>query len=66
MSRVYTAPAQLGLNQWAFSDDWTVADLNVSEPGGSIASRFHARDLHRVMGPATSGIPMRFLVTLDG
>ena len=27
----------------------------VHEPGGRIACRFHARDVHLVMGPASSG-----------
>ena len=28
--------------------------------------RFHARDVHLVMGPATRGNPVRFRVTIDG
>ena len=34
-------------------------------PGAKISFRFHARDLHLVLGPA-SGKPVRFRVTLDG
>ena len=34
-------------------------------PGGAIAYRFHARDLHLVLG-STSGKPVRFRVTIDG
>ena len=34
--------------------------------GGRIAYRFHARDLHLVMGPAAPGTPVRFRVLLDG
>jgi hypothetical protein len=34
-------------------------------PGGRIAYRFHARDLHLVLGSA-NGKPLRFRVTLDG
>jgi thioredoxin family protein len=33
---------------------------------GRIAFRFHARDLHLVMGPATRGTSVRFRVFLDG
>jgi thiol-disulfide isomerase/thioredoxin len=48
--------------------DWTVerqaAVLNA--PGGRIAYRFHARDLHLVMAPAADGGPVRFRVLLDG
>src|SRR5438270_9836714 len=46
--RVYTAPARLGLNQWALSGDWTVGRqaIVLNEANGRIAYRFHARDLH--------------------
>ena len=65
---VYTAPAALSLNQWALSGDWTVADkatvLNSAD--GQIAYRFHARDLHLVMGPEGRGSSVRFRVLIDG
>ena len=38
----------------------------LEQPGGSIAFRFHARDLHLVMGPSTGRPPVRFRVRLDG
>ena len=64
----YAAPAQLRLNHWALSGDWTVgkqpAVLNTSN--GKIVHRFHARDVHLVMGPATSSNPVRFRVLVDG
>ena len=65
---VYAAPAELGLNRWALSGDWTVAGGSVAlnEPGGRISCRFHARDLHLVMGPAVRGSSVRFRVRLDG
>jgi thiol-disulfide isomerase/thioredoxin len=64
---VYTAPAQLRLNQWALSGDWTMEDqaATLNEAGGQIMYRFHARDLHAVMGPAAPGAPVRFRVLLD-
>jgi hypothetical protein len=34
--------------------------------GGRIAYRFHARDLHLVMGPAVRGGSIRFRVLIDG
>ena len=34
--------------------------------GGTIAYRFHARDLHLVLGPAAGRKPVRFRVTVDG
>jgi thiol-disulfide isomerase/thioredoxin len=66
--RVYAAPAQLSLNQWALSGNWTVRKQAVvlNQVGGRIACRFHARDLHLVMGPAARGTSVRFRVTLDG
>ena len=33
---------------------------------GRIAYRFHARDLHLVMGPPDRGKPVRFRVLIDG
>ena len=33
---------------------------------GKIVFRFHARDLHLVLGPAKDGKPVRFKVTVDG
>jgi hypothetical protein len=34
--------------------------------GGQISYRFHARDLHLVMGPAAPGTFVRFRVLIDG
>ncbi|MET0622269.1 MAG: thioredoxin family protein [Pyrinomonadaceae bacterium] len=67
-SRVYAAPAQLGLNQWALAGEWTAGSgaVVLNKAGGRIAYGFHARDLHLVMGPAARGTSVRFRVTLDG
>ncbi|WP_298355224.1 cytochrome c biogenesis protein DipZ [Rhodoblastus sp.] len=66
-SHVYRS-ADLRLNQWSLAGDWTVgrerAELN--QAGGAIAFRFHARDLHLVLGPGPDGKPVRFRVTIDG
>jgi thiol-disulfide isomerase/thioredoxin len=66
--RVYAAPERLRLNHWALSGDWTVEkQLTVlNKPNGRIAYRFHARDLHLVMGPAARGASVRFRVLIDG
>ena len=66
--RVYAAPARLRLNQWALSGDWTVKKQAtvLNKANGRIAYRFHARDLHLVMGPATRGTSVRFRVLIDG
>jgi len=66
--RVYTLPAQLRLNDWALSGDWTVKRqaTALNKPKGRIAYRFHARDLNLVMGPAAPGTAVRFRVLIDG
>ncbi len=66
--RSYTAPGQLGLNQWALSGDWTLKNEAsfLNNANGRITCRFHARDLHLVMGPAVRGTPVRFRVLIDG
>ena len=38
----------------------------LNKPNGRIAYRFHARDVHLVMGPAADGKPVRFRVLVDG
>jgi hypothetical protein len=66
-SRVYAIPEGVPLNHWALAGKWTIRPENIvlDEPGGSIAFRFHARDAHAVLSPATQEpIPVR--VRLDG
>jgi hypothetical protein len=64
----YRTPTRLKLNHWALSGDGTVGKevtvLNTAN--GQIVYRFHARDLHLVMGTATGGTPVRFRVLIDG
>jgi hypothetical protein len=38
----------------------------LNDANGRIVYRFHARDLHVVMGPATHGASVRFRVSIDG
>jgi len=66
--RVYAAPARLKLNHWALSGDWTVQQeaCVLNKANGRIVSRFHARDLHLVMGPAAQGTSVRFRIRVDG
>jgi len=66
--RVYAAPARVKLNDWALSGDWTVKKdaVVLNKASGRIAYRFHARDLHLVMGPAVRGASVRFRVFIDG
>jgi len=64
----YTVPAELGLNHWALSGDWTMGEeaATLNAAGGQIACRFHARDLNLVMGPAGPGAATQFRVLIDG
>jgi len=64
----YTAPDTLSLNQWALAGDWTVERRAcvLDQAGGSIAFRFHARDVNLVMGPRRRGASVPFRVALDG
>ena len=66
--RVYTAPARLALNQWALAGEWTIGKqaMVLNSPNGRIVYRFHARDLHLVMGPVAQGASVRFRVSIDG
>jgi thiol-disulfide isomerase/thioredoxin len=66
--RVYAAPAQLELNHWALEGDWTAGKQGTvsNKANGRIVFRFHARDLHLVMGPAAMGSQVRFRVRIDG
>jgi Thioredoxin like C-terminal domain/AhpC/TSA family len=65
---VYSTPPELGRNQWALSGAWRIGPVPVvvNEAGGSISYKFHARDLHLVMGPPAGSPPGRFRVRLDG
>ena len=66
--RTYVLPATLKLNQWALAGDWTVERQRIvlKKASGRIAYRFHARDLHLVMGPSAPGTSARFRVFIDG
>jgi len=68
VAHVYSLPKHLELNQWGLSGNWTdhkqVASLDSTR--GKIVYRFHARDVHLVLGPAANGKPVRFRVLIDG
>ena len=59
---------RLRLNEWTLAGDWTLGSKAVTsqKPDGKIDYRFHARDVHLVMGPAGRGASARFVVRLDG
>jgi cytochrome c biogenesis protein CcdA/thiol-disulfide isomerase/thioredoxin len=67
-SQAYTAPSRLTVNQWGLVGNWNVSDEHaalIAAPG-KVIFRFHARDLHLVLGPGKNGKPVRFLVRIDG
>jgi thiol-disulfide isomerase/thioredoxin len=66
--RRYVAPSRLALNQWALVGDWRIGGQAIvaSTPDTGIVNRFHARDLHLVMGPSRPDSPVRFRVSIDG
>jgi cytochrome c biogenesis protein CcdA/thiol-disulfide isomerase/thioredoxin len=63
----YTA-GDLRLNQWGLTGQWTIGGESavLDRKDGSILYRFHARDLHLVLGPAPESGPIHFRVTIDG
>jgi cytochrome c biogenesis protein CcdA/thiol-disulfide isomerase/thioredoxin len=56
--KLYSIPPQLELNQWALAGKWIdqgqIAVLTSAR--GKIAFRFHARDLHLVLGPSADSL----------
>lgn len=66
--RVYAAPTRLRLNAWALAGEWTMANepTILNQAAGRLVCRFHARDVHLVMGPARQESPVRFRVSIDG
>lgn len=66
--KVYTLVPRLALNQWGLAGSWKVGSESavLQTAPGKIAFRFHARDLHLVLGPSKDGKPVRFTIKLDG
>ena len=67
-SQVYTAPSRLTVNQWGLAGAWNVSGEHASLAAapGKVIFRFHARDLHLVLGPGKNGQAVRFRVRIDG
>jgi len=65
---IYTAPGRLDLNDWGLRGKWDVGGERATllAAPGMIIFRFHARDLHLVLGPGKDGRLIRFRVLLDG
>jgi hypothetical protein len=66
--RVYKAPTRLAINNWALAGEWTVGTqvTTLTMANGRLVYRFHARDLHLVMGPPGRERAIRFRVSIDG
>jgi cytochrome c biogenesis protein CcdA/thiol-disulfide isomerase/thioredoxin len=64
----YSAPSQLALNDWSLDGQWNVGPERATSgaPASRIVYRFHARDLHLVLGPGADHKPVRFKVLVDG
>ncbi|SOE99660.1 Cytochrome c biogenesis protein CcdA [Burkholderia sp. OK233] len=64
----YTAPSQPAVNDWGLAGAWKVGaeHATLAAASGRIVYRFHARDLHLVLGPGKDGKPVRFRVSVDG
>jgi len=64
----YSLPAALNLNDWGLAGDWRVKSqyASLQRPAGRIVFRFHARDLHLVLGPGADGKPVHFVIRIDG
>jgi hypothetical protein len=67
-SQAYTAPSRLTVNQWGLVGAWNVSGEHASltTAPGKVIFRFHARDLHFVLGSGKDGKPVRFRVRIDG
>ncbi|MGQ0661900.1 cytochrome c biogenesis protein DipZ [Sphingosinicella sp.] len=58
---------RMALNDWSLVGDWIVRaeHAEATARGGRIAFRFHARDLHLVMG-SLNGMRVRYRIRIDG
>jgi cytochrome c biogenesis protein CcdA/thiol-disulfide isomerase/thioredoxin len=67
-AHTYAAPSQPAVNDWGLAGSWNVGaeQATLVAASGRIVYRFHARDLHLVLGPGKDGKPVRFRVSVDG
>jgi thiol-disulfide isomerase/thioredoxin len=63
----FRLPEALALNHWGLGGDWTITHefAALHQPGGSLAFRFHARDVHLVLS-TVAAVATPFRVLLDG
>jgi len=64
----YTLPTSPDLNDWGLQGQWNDGgqEAVLQTAPGQVLFRFHARDLHLVLGPAAGNRPVRFRVLIDG
>ena len=62
------AAATPKLNEWGLAGNWTVGpqEATSNSADSRLYYRFHARDLHLVLGPSADGKPVRFQIMVDG
>jgi len=60
--------ADLTLNEWSLEGDWRLKPRAavLADGEGRLSFRFHARDVHLVMGPREPGAEVPFRVLVDG
>jgi thiol-disulfide isomerase/thioredoxin len=64
----YHVPSALSSNRWSLAGNWTIGSefATLGAGSGRILYRFHARDLHLVLGGPANGHPVHFRITIDG
>jgi thiol-disulfide isomerase/thioredoxin len=64
----YGRPLDREESQWSLEGNWANRSESIvlEAEGGRIVYRFHARDLHVVMGATRNGARVRFIVRIDG
>ncbi|WP_454715514.1 redoxin domain-containing protein [Caulobacter segnis] len=68
VEQLYHPPRDLPLNRWSLSGGWNVGEefTTSATPSAAFTHRFHARDLHMVLAPASPTRPVRIRVRLEG
>jgi thiol-disulfide isomerase/thioredoxin len=67
-STLYQGMSSLPLNYWSLAGWWTIGSefATLNRPSGGASYRFHARDLHFILGRSSQSRPLPFRVKLDG
>lgn len=67
-TKTYSLPSTPRINNWGLGGSWNVGNESAVSQGSNakILFRFHARDMHMVLGPSTPNSEIRYIVKLDG